>query len=57
MHYVIYREGDSFLYRWTLYGEDGRKIAESVEKHYNRADCLAAIDRVKNSGAAPVREK
>jgi uncharacterized protein YegP (UPF0339 family) len=57
MYYVIYREADSHLWRWTLYGEKDRMIAQSVEKHYNRADCLAAIDSVKNSGSAEVRER
>ena len=57
MYYVIYREAGSHLWRWTLYGEDDRKIAASVEKHYNKADCLAAIERVKSSGGVEVRER
>jgi uncharacterized protein YegP (UPF0339 family) len=56
MYYLVYREPDSHLYRWTLYDENGRKMAQSVEKHYNRRDCLAAIERVKQSGSVPVRE-
>jgi len=28
-----------------------------VEKYYNKADCLAAIDAVKASGPAPVKER
>lgn len=57
MYYLFYREESSNLWRWTLYGEDGRKMAESVEKHYNKADCLAAIEKVKRSADAPVRER
>jgi uncharacterized protein YegP (UPF0339 family) len=57
MYYVFYREESSNLWRWTLSGEDDRKMAESVEKYYNKADCLAAIDKVKHSAEAPVRER
>ncbi len=57
MYYVYYREESSNLWRWTLYGEDSRKMAESVEKHYNKADCVAAIEKVKNSRDAQVRER
>ena len=57
MYYVFYREESSNLWRWTLYGEDNRKMAESVEMHYNSADCLAAIEKVKRSAQAPVRER
>ena len=56
MHYLVYREPNSHLYRWILFDENGRKMAQSVEKHYNRKDCLAAIDRIKQSGPVPVRE-
>ena len=57
MHYVYYREESSNLWRWTLYGEDRRKMAESVEKYYNQADCLAAIEKVKSSSEAEVRQR
>ncbi len=57
MKYIIYREDRSNLWRWTLYGENGRKICESVEKHYNREDCLLAIATVKGSGSAPVEQR
>ena len=57
MYYVYYHEASSNLWRWTLYGDDDRKIAESVEKHYNKADCLAAIDKVKNSREAEIRQR
>ena len=57
MHYVYFREESSNLWCWTLYGEDHRKMAVNVEKYYNKADCLAAIDKVRQSSEAPVRER
>ncbi|HSV79094.1 MAG TPA: DUF1508 domain-containing protein [Ramlibacter sp.] len=57
MHFVYYREESSNLWRWTLYGEDKRKVAESVEKYYNQGDCLAAIEQVRNSRDADVRQR
>jgi uncharacterized protein YegP (UPF0339 family) len=56
-HYLIYREPSSNLWRWTLYNPLGRMAAQSVEKYYNKQDCLAAIDAIKASGSAPVRER
>jgi uncharacterized protein YegP (UPF0339 family) len=56
-HYVMYLEQNSNLWRWTLYNPLGRMAAQSVEKYYNKADCLAAINAVKSSGSAPVRER
>ena len=56
-HYLIYLEPSSNLWRWSLYNSLGRVVAQSVEKYYNKADCLAAINAVKSSGAAPVRER
>ncbi len=56
-YYLFYREPNSNLWRWTLYNPQGRMAAQSVEKYYNRQDCLAAIDAVKASGSAPVRER
>ena len=56
-HYVMYQEPSSNLWRWTLYNPFGRMAAQSVEKYYNKEDCLAAIDAVKSSVAAPVRER
>ena len=57
MYYVIYQDPSSELWRWTLHGENDRKIAESVERHYNKGDCQAAIEMVKKSGSAPIRER
>jgi hypothetical protein len=35
----------------------GSDAAQSVEKYYNKEACLDAIDAVKSSGSAPVRER
>ncbi len=56
-HYLMYLESSSNLWRWSLYNALGRVAAQSVEKYYNRADCLAAINAVKSSGSAPIRER
>jgi uncharacterized protein len=56
-HYLMYLEPSSNLWRWTLYNPLGRMAAQSVEKYYNKEDCLAAINAVKSSGSAPVRER
>jgi uncharacterized protein YegP (UPF0339 family) len=56
-YYLIYLEPSSNLWRWSLYNPLNRIDAQSVEKYYNKDDCLAAIDAVKSSGPAPVRER
>jgi len=53
----MYLEPGSNLWRWTLYNPLGRMAAQSVEKYYNKEDCLAAINAVKSSASAPVRER
>lgn len=55
MWYKIYQDV-SRQWRWTLYASNNRKIADSGESYWNKADCLAAIDLVKSSYNAPVRE-
>lgn len=57
MKFIYYREESSNLWRWTLYGEDRRKVAESIEKYYNQSDCLAAIELVKSSKDAEVTQR
>jgi uncharacterized protein YegP (UPF0339 family) len=56
-HFMVYQEPSSNLWRWTLYNALGRMAAQSVEKYYNKQDCLASIDAVKASGSAVVRER
>lgn len=56
-YFLVYQEPSSNLWRWTLYNPLGRMAAQSVEKYYNKQDCLASIDAVKASGSAIVRER
>lgn len=56
MHYLVYTDTAN-QWRWTLYANNNRKIANSGEGYYNKADCLAAITLVKGSGSAPVYER
>jgi uncharacterized protein YegP (UPF0339 family) len=44
-------------WRWTLESSNGKKIANSGEGYHNKADCLHAIQLVKSSQNAPVRER
>ena len=53
MKYVIYRDSQNY-WRWTLYAANNKKIADSGESYYNKADCEHAINLVKGSAAAPV---
>jgi len=57
LYYVAYLEPSSNLWCWTLYNADNRMLARNVEKYYNKAECLAAIEVVKSSSAVPVRER
>ena len=56
MHYLAYKDVNN-QWRWTLLAANGRKIANSGEGYWNKADCLAAIALVKGSGSAPVHER
>lgn len=56
MYFYLYRDHAN-QYRWTLYAANHRKIADSAEGYYNKADCLAAISLVKQSSNAPVLER
>lgn len=55
MYYLLYRDVNG-QYRWTLIAANGRKIANSGEGYHNRQDCMNAIQLVKGSWAAPVRQ-
>jgi uncharacterized protein YegP (UPF0339 family) len=44
-------------WRWTLWSSNGRKIANSGEGYVNKADAVSAINLVKGSALAPVRER
>jgi len=55
MYFSLYRDAN-LHWRWTLYASNGRKIANSGEGYFNKADCLSAINLVKMSSSAPVKE-
>jgi len=52
MYFHLYKDSAS-QWRWTLYASNGRKIANSGEGYWNKADAEHAIALVKNSGNAP----
>jgi uncharacterized protein len=54
MEYQIYVSGGQ--YRWRLLAGNNRNIANSGEAYHNKADCLAAINLVKGSASAPVKD-
>jgi uncharacterized protein YegP (UPF0339 family) len=56
MYFEVYYESYQG-WRWTLFAANHRKIANSGEGYVNKSDCLAAIQLVKSSGSAPVRER
>ncbi len=56
MFYWLYKDANGY-WRWTLYAGNNRKIANSGEGYHNRSDCLSAIELVKRSSSAPVREQ
>lgn len=55
MFYYLYTDA-SRQWRWTLYAVNNKKIADSGESYHNKSDCIAAINLVKGSGGAPIRE-
>ena len=56
MYFELYYE-DYQGWRWTLFAANHRKIANSGEGDVNKSDALAAINMVKASSVAPVRER
>lgn len=55
MAYHVYKDTAN-QWRWRLIATNGRIIANSGEGYVNKADCLAAINLVKGSSTAPVKE-
>lgn len=55
MTYYVYKDANN-QWRWYLKAANDRKIANSGEGYYNKADCLSAIELVKGSKDAPVYE-
>ncbi len=55
MYYTIYRDSAG-EWRWNLKAANHESIASSGEGYVNKSDCEHAIDLVKSSANAPVRE-
>lgn len=56
MKFQLYRDSAG-QYRWRLVAANGRVIADSGESYYNKTDCLAAIQLVKQwAPTAPVED-
>lgn len=55
MFYELYRDASGY-WRWTLFAANYRKIANSGEGYVNKQDAVSAINLVKSSATAPVRE-
>jgi uncharacterized protein YegP (UPF0339 family) len=56
MKYHVYRDKNNH-WRWRLKAANGNILADSGEGYVNKADCLAGINAVKGSAAAPVVEE
>ncbi|MBR1196222.1 DUF1508 domain-containing protein [Bradyrhizobium sp. AUGA SZCCT0240] len=57
MHFVIYKDTAS-QWRWTLYAANNKKIADSGESYWNKADAQHGISLVKSSTqSTPVYER
>ena len=56
MTYIYYKDAKD-EWRWRLKAANGRIIADSGEGYTTEHECLADIDRVKNSSDAPVVKK
>ncbi len=54
MHYYVYLDVNR-QWRWTLYAANNRKIANSGEAYFNKADCVAAINLVASTNGAPIK--
>lgn len=55
MFFKIYSEGGQW--RWTLYASNYKKVANSGESYWNKADCLYAISLVQSTNSStPITE-
>ena len=55
MTYHVYKDAAG-EWRWRLLAANNRNIANSGQGYANKQDCLDAIELVKNSRSAPVKE-
>jgi uncharacterized protein YegP (UPF0339 family) len=55
MYFLIYQD-KSREWRWALYEGDQFKLAESAESFLNHSDCRRAINAVRKSFNASIRD-
>jgi len=51
-YYVVYQDAAN-QWRWRFVAANNRIIADSAESYWNKLDCLAAIQLVKDSHSSP----
>ncbi len=57
MYFSLYRDTANY-WRWTLYAANNKKIADSGEGYFNKADAQNGINLVKGTTAStPVYER
>jgi uncharacterized protein YegP (UPF0339 family) len=57
MFFFLYRDLAN-QWRWTLYGANHRKIADSGESYWDKADAEQGIELVRSTNSAtPIHEK
>ena len=54
MHYYVYRDVQG-QWRWTLYAENNRKIANSGEGYFNKDDCVHGVNLTASSNGVPIK--
>jgi len=55
MYYWVYQDSQR-EWRWALYAANNSRIADSSGGYRNKQDCQGAIDRVKESREAVVKD-
>jgi uncharacterized protein YegP (UPF0339 family) len=55
MYFKVYKDKAN-EWRWTLYADNNKKIADSGEGYKEKDDCKDGIDLVKQSATAPIKE-
>lgn len=56
MQYVIYKDRQG-QYRWRLFANNNKSVADSGEGYNNKADCEHGIALTKSSANAPVHDQ
>lgn len=56
MYFKLYQDVSS-QWRWTLYSSNHKKVADSAESYWNKADCKNGISLVQGTNShTPVYE-